>query len=117
MILEIKYYSFGRMIIGTKEYTSDLILDMEGHIQDNWWRKQGHYLSPEDIAAVLESAPKKIVIGTGANGRMAVSDQVIQVCQKKGIELEILPTAEAVTHFNCAVQAGIPVAGCFHLTC
>lgn len=117
MKLKINGYSFGRMLVGEREFTSDLILHSDGRIQDNWWRFQGHNLLPDDITTVLDAPPEKIVVGTGANGMMKVSERVLELCKNHGIEVEVCHTAAAVTGFNKAVEAGKVVAGCFHLTC
>jgi len=66
---------------------------------------------------VLDAPPKKLVIGTGTNGMMKVSERVLELCNSRGVEVEIWPTAKAVKGFNDAVEAGKIVAGCFHLTC
>jgi hypothetical protein len=50
--LKINGYSFGRMIVGEREFTSDLILHSDGRIQDNWWRSQGHSLLPDYSAQI-----------------------------------------------------------------
>lgn len=117
MKLKIDRYSFGRMTIGGKEFKSDLIIHPDGHIQDNWWRSQGHSLLPGDISTVLNAAPEKLIVGTGASGLMSVSDSVVELCEKCGMEIEACRTAKAVTRFNEAVEAGMVVAACFHLTC
>ncbi|MBE9509403.1 MAG: hypothetical protein IMY71_00885 [Bacteroidetes bacterium] len=117
MKLRIDGYSFGRMTVGGKEFTSDLIIHRDGRIQDRWWRAQGHNLLPDDITSVLDAGPEKLVIGTGAMGMMSVSESVLDLCEKRVIEVEVYRTAEAVKRFNKAVVAGTTVAACFHLTC
>lgn len=117
MKLRIDGYSFGRMTVGGREFTSDLILHPDGRIQDNWWRAQGHNILPVDITTVLDAVPEKLVIGTGASGMMRVSESVAELCKNRGIEVEVCPTAAAVTRFNEAKEAGTVIAGCFHLTC
>ena len=117
MKLRIDGYSFGRMTVGGKEFTSDLIIHLDGHIQDRWWRAQGHNLLPDDITSVLDAGPEKLVIGTGANGLMSVSESVLDLCENRGIEVEVYRTAEAVKRFNKAVEADRVVSACFHLTC
>lgn len=117
MKLRIDEYSFGRMTIGGKEFTSDLIIHRDGRIQDRWWRTQGHKLIPGDITTVFDTNPEKLVIGTGASGLMSVSESVLELCEKRGIEVEACRTAAAVTRFNEAVEADKSVAACFHLTC
>lgn len=115
--LRITEYTFGRITIGEKEFESDLIIHKDGQIQDNWWREQGHNLIPNDISTVIDNVPDKLVIGTGANGLMNVSEGVIALCENRGIDVEICRTAAAVVRFNDAAATGISVAGCFHLTC
>lgn len=114
---KIDGYAFGRMTIKGREYTSDLIIHADGRIQDSWWRAEGHCLVPDDIAAVLDSAPAKLVIGTGADGLMQVSAGVLEACRKRGIAIEAWRTAEAVRQYNRAAEEGGNVAACFHLTC
>ncbi|MHC4601672.1 MAG: Mth938-like domain-containing protein [Planctomycetota bacterium] len=117
MDLRIDHYAFGRMTVGGKKISSDLIIHADGRIQDNWWRQKGHNLVPEDLGEVLDAAPRTLVIGTGANGLMVVSESVFELCEARGIEVKACATADAVQRFNEAVQAGASVAACFHLTC
>jgi hypothetical protein len=117
MKLRIDEYSFGRMIIGGKDFASDLILYPDGHIQDNWWRTESHNLLPADVTTLLDAGPEKLVIGTGASGMMRVSESVVELCKDRGIEVEVCRTAVAVTKFNEAAEAGTVVAACFHLAC
>ena len=77
MKLRIDGYSFGRMTISGKEFTSDLIIYKDGRIKENWWRAQGHHLFPDDIASVIDAAPEMLVIGTGAMGLMKVSEALL----------------------------------------
>ena len=115
--IRINEYHFGRMIIGGKEYTSDLIIYPDGRIEDNWWRRQGHLLQPDDLTTVMNAGPGKLIVGTGAYGMMRVSEAVLNQCEKKRINLEIYPTSEASNKFNAAVGSNIILTACFHLTC
>ncbi len=81
------------MLVGEKEFLSDLIIHTDERIQDNWWRSKGHSLLSDDITTVLDVPPEKLVIGTGANGMMKVSERVLELCNSLGIEVEIYPTA------------------------
>jgi len=117
MKLRINGYSFGKMVVGGREFTSDLIIHPDGRIQDSWWRSKGHSLLPGDIATGLDAAPEKLIIGTGSSGMMRVSESVIEFCQNNGIKVKVNPTTAAVLRFNEAVESGTIVAACFHLTC
>ena len=114
--IKIDGYSFGRMSVGGREYTSDLILYTDGRIQDNWRRAQGHNLLPGDLTSVLGAVPEKLIIGTGASGLIRVSEGVVEACEKRGIEIEACPTPVAVTRFNESAEEGRLIAACFHLT-
>lgn len=117
MKLKINGYLFGKMTVGGRAFTSDLIIHPDGRIQDNWRRSQGHNLLLDDIITVLDTVPDKLVIGTGASGMMNVSGQVLELCKNHDIEVDVYNTAEAVERFNEAVEANLVVAACFHLTC
>ena len=105
------------MTISGKEFRSDLIIHPDGRIQDSWWRAQGHNLAPDDIRDVLDTAPEKLIIGTGASGLMSVSRNMMEWCEKHGVEVEVSRTAESVTRFNETAKTGTSIAACFHLTC
>lgn len=113
----IETYSFGHMVIDNNPYSSDLIIYPDGRIQDSWWRKEGHALQLDDIAAVIDAKPDIIVAGSGAVGFMkpikGLQSQLIEL----GIELIVQPTSKAYETFNMLHGKGKNVAGCFHLTC
>ena len=117
MKLRIDNYSFGRMTIGDKKFTSDVLIYPDGRIHGNWRRQRGHNLVPEDIISLLESAPQRLIIGTGNSGLMAVSPSVMERCHRIGTEVEVLSTGAAVKRFNEAAEGSVRVAACFHLTC
>jgi len=114
--MHIDSYSFGKMVIGGKEYTNDCLVFSE-RVRPEWWRKRGHLLSLEDLDSVLEAGPEVLVIGCGASGVMKVPDEVIEFLEAKGIRTEVYNTAEAVGCFNELEAKGEDVAGAFHLTC
>ena len=111
----IEDYSFGRIIIGGKTYTSDLVIYPD-HINDAWWRRQGHNLCLDDLRDVLAARPEVLVVGTGAHGIMQVPAEVRQRVAELGIELKVAPTGEACALFNAAAAHKKAVAA-LHLTC
>ncbi|NPA49159.1 MAG: hypothetical protein GXO20_04200 [Thermodesulfobacteria bacterium] len=116
MIPRIEDYSFGRIVISGKTYTSDVKIILD-RIVPNWWRREGHYLHPEDIEDILASEAEVLVVGTGAYGVMKIDPAVKEACAQRGMRLEAYKTAEAVKRFNALAEAGEKVAGAFHLTC
>jgi hypothetical protein len=114
--MHIDSYQFGEIVIEGKSYSSDCII-LGDSIQSNWWRKQGHSLSAEDIETIIAAKPSVLVVGCGASGLMKVTDRTEQVLKKHNIRLEALDTYKAVQKFNELSQAGVNVAAALHLTC
>ena len=50
--MNISGYRFGRIDIGGKTYTSDVIVTPE-RVIDGWWRQQGHALAVADLDDVV----------------------------------------------------------------
>lgn len=113
--MKITDYSFGRITIDGRTYTSDVIL-LPDNVHDGWWRKEGHSLSIEDLEEVVSARPEVLVVGTGAYGRMVVPEETRRWLEAQGIEVRIAPTAEATALLNELLVGG-NVAGAFHLTC
>ena len=111
----IDSFRFGQIAVAGQIYTSDLILLPE-RILPNWWRKSGHRLAIEDLAAVLQSAPEILIIGQGTNSRMLIPKETWQALAEARIEVLALPTPEACQRYNhlCSQHK---VAAALHLTC
>ena len=45
--MPVEHYSFGRITIDGKTYTSDVIV-IKGEVR-SWWRKEGHRVALDDI--------------------------------------------------------------------
>ncbi len=114
--MHIDSYQFGSIVIDEVSYSSDVII-LGDSVQSNWWRKQGHLLSAEDVQPIIEAKPSILVVGCGASGLMKVADQTRQLLQERDIQLEALDTHKAVQRFNELSQSGENVAAALHLTC
>ncbi len=111
----IEEYSFGRMVVAGKVYTSDLIL-FPDRIKDSWWRQSGHRLVLKDMEDVFTEELEMLVIGTGSYGVMKVDEEVQRCARSKGITLIIEKTEKAVERYN-AIFFRKKTIGAFHLTC
>jgi hypothetical protein len=113
--MKIDLYSFGKIIIKGKTYTSDVIIYPES-VDSSWWRKEGHYLQPVDLDKALSAKPDLLIIGTGHSGVMVVPEETILFIKSKGIEILVERTEKAVELYNSLSKARKVVAA-FHLTC
>lgn len=110
----IEGYSFGRIVIDGVEHSRDVIVLPE-RVVGNWWRKDGHSLVIEDLDDVLDELPRRLIVGCGANGRLEPHSSVIEALRKRGVQVEALPTGEAVRRYQESDPAG--TAAALHLTC
>ena len=114
--MHIDSYQFGKIVIDGVNYSSDCLI-LGDTVRPNWWRKQGHSLSVEDLQTVIEARPSVLVVGCGTSGLMKVPDQTRQVLQENDIQLEAFDTPKAVQRFNKLSQKGANAAAALHLTC
>ncbi len=112
----IDSYSFGRMTVGGKLFTSDLIIFPDGKIEASWWRLEGHRLQSEDIRKLIEVRPEIIIAGTGSSGLMRPSPELEHFLSDKKIRLIALPSREAAEVYNSLLETRA-IGACFHLTC
>jgi hypothetical protein len=107
-------YEFGSVKVDGQEERRDVIV-LPDRVVRNWWRKDGHELVLEDLLQVLDDLPERLVVGTGAYGRMKPDPKTLEQLAERGIDVEALPTAEAVALYNSLDPARAAVA--LHLTC
>jgi len=115
-MIKVDTYSFGKIVVNGKTYSADLILYPD-RIQENWWRRKGHYLQKEDLYGVEKSPCDTLVIGTGAHGAMEVSREAAEWLNHCHITWEKLPTGKACERTNRLIQEGKQVIAALHLTC
>ena len=108
--------SFGVIVIEGKQYTSDLIIYPDGHIEDSWYRRKGHGLSLDDISKLVESKPEVIIAGTGISGLMRPESGLDKLLLNKGIRFIAQPNQKAIKIYN-ELSSTKRVGACFHLTC
>jgi hypothetical protein len=110
----IDEYSFGRIVVDGEEQTRDVIL-LPGRLVTNWWRANGHILVLADLADVLEELPERLLVGTGAYAQMRPEPGTLEQLRKRGVEVEALPTDEAVQRYGELDPTH--TAAALHLTC
>ncbi len=111
----IESYSFGKIMIDGEEYTEDVII-FPDRVKSSWWRKKGHELQAEDLDSAIESEPEVLVVGTGAHGRMSITEKVRELIESEGIDLIVETTGEASKIYN-EISGEKETVAALHLTC
>lgn len=109
-------YSFGRIVIGGKTYTGDVIV-FPDRVHANWRRAMGHKLCSDDIAEVVGASPEVVVIGTGTAGLMKVLGEARDALEGVGAEVIVKRTGPACAAYNQLREEGRVVVAALHLTC
>jgi len=111
-------FRFGSLKIDGEEYTKDVILD-RGELRKRKkkmsrpFREQfGH--TPLSLEEDIPWKCKRLVIGTGMEGGLPVMDDVVAEAQRRGIELVIRKTPEAVQMLTDNPAATNAI---LHITC
>jgi hypothetical protein len=107
-------YSFGRVVVDGTAHTRDLIV-LPDRVVADWWRRDGHSLELEDLSEVADELPPRLILGCGAHGRLRPPAAVLEELRSRGVEVEPLPTAEAVQRY--ADSDPRTTAAALHLTC
>jgi hypothetical protein len=116
--MKITHYSFGKITIDGKTYTSDVIVYPD-KVDPSWWRKEGHYLQPVDLTDIINAEPDVLIIGTGASGVMQVPKETLDFVKSKRISFYVEMTRKAVNLFNklCQEKPDKKIIAALHLTC
>jgi hypothetical protein len=115
--MHIDQYRFGILVVDGREIHGDVLVT-PGGVQEHWWRREGHVLRLEDLGTALDPDLRWFVVGTGAYGRMRPAAGLERQLTERGVDMEVLPTADAVDRINGLLRAGAAGwAGALHLTC
>jgi hypothetical protein len=94
------HFAFGVIDIDGVSYEHDLVVD-RGEIQRRKKKASkkfretfGH--TPLSMEEKIPWKCTRLVIGTGAYGRLPVMDEVKREAKDRGVELVVLPTAKAI---------------------
>jgi hypothetical protein len=107
-------YSFGRIVVDGEEQTRDVIV-LPDRLLSDWWRREGHSLAIEDFREVEDELPEKLILGTGAHGQLRPPRAVIEELERRGIDVEVLRTDDAVRRYGELDERR--TAAALHLTC
>jgi hypothetical protein len=98
--MRFNHFTFGAIDIDGVTYDHDLVIDRgEIHPRKKKASKKFRETFGHTPLSLEEDIPWKctrLVIGTGAYGRLPVMDDVKRKARERGVQLVVLPTAEAI---------------------
>ncbi|MEW6568891.1 MAG: MTH938/NDUFAF3 family protein [Chloroflexota bacterium] len=106
---------FGWVVIDGRRYTRDVIV-FPDHVLGDWWREQGHVLSPSDLQSVLDDPPEILVVGLGHLSRMHIRPEATDRLKRIGVQVIDRATPEACETYN-RLRLDRRVVAALHLTC
>jgi hypothetical protein len=98
--MRISHFAFGTLEIDGVTYEHDVVID-HGEIQKRKKKASKKYRdafghTPLSAEENLPWGCNRLIIGTGAYGRLPIMDDVKHEADKRGVKLIVLPTAKAI---------------------
>lgn len=116
--MRISHFAFGVVEIDGVTYEHDVVIDRD-EVQKR--KKKASKRFRDDFGhtplSLEENIPwrcARLVIGTGAYGRLPIMDNVKKEAAKRGVKLLVLPTAEAIEVLQKGTRETNAV---LHVTC
>jgi len=102
--MHIQNFTFGEISIDGSAYEYDVMID-RGELRKRRKKPSKKYRddyghTPLSIEEEIPWKCKRLVIGTGAYGNLPVMKEVKKEAQRRNVDLEILPTQEAIEVLN-----------------
>ena len=117
--MKARLVTFGLVEIDGQTYDRDVLVEL-GRVSPRRKKaskpqrdRYGH--TPLTTAEPLPWRCRRLIIGTGVEGRLPVAPDVIEEAGRRGVELLMLPTAEACARLSAADVD--ETAAVLHVTC
>jgi hypothetical protein len=116
--MRFRQFTFGSIEVDGTTYDHDVVID-RGRVRKRrkgpskpFRSTYGH--TPLSSAEDIPWSCERLVIGSGAAGALPVSEDMIEEAARRGVELVIVPTAQALEELERASKGTNAV---LHLTC
>jgi hypothetical protein len=117
--MKAELIGFGQIQIEGQRYDHDVVIDA-GHVSRRHKGPskglRGHFgHTPLSMAEEIPWGGRRLIVGTGASGRLPIAPEVEAEAGRRGIEIEALPTRDA-----CRLLADLrpkDVYAILHVTC
>jgi len=118
--MKIESTTFGVITIDGRTYEHDVVVRLSGEVVRRKKKLSkklygtSHVLSKDEAKFVFEKGCDQVVIGSGQMGNVRLSPEAEAYFERKGCEVLLKPTPEAIRVFN---RSGAKRIGLFHVTC
>lgn len=120
MIPKIDKTVFGSITVEGVLYDHDVLIRLSGDIKKRKKKLSkavygtSHVISIDEAKFVYEDKAEAIIIGSGQNGTVKLSDEAKEYFDKKKCKVKLLATPEAIALWN---KSDGQIIGLFHVTC
>jgi hypothetical protein len=112
--------TFGAIMIDGEEIEHDVLIRLSGKVKKRKKKLSkavygtSHTISLAEAEHVFEKGAERLIVGTGQQGNVRLSDEAAAYFKDRKLEVELLLTPDAIRRWNKAKGATI---GLFHVTC
>lgn len=112
--------AFGSITIEGTAFEHDVIIRLDSQVKKRKKKLSksvygtSHVVSLAEAKHVYEEGTKRLIIGTGQYGNVALSEEATDYFKDKHCQVDLLPTPEALETWN---ESSGAVIGLFHVTC
>jgi hypothetical protein len=112
--------TFGSITIEGTVFAHDVVIGLNGQVEKRKKKLSkklygtSHILSLDEAKHIYKPGAKRLLIGTGQEGNVRLSDEATDYFKRAQCRVDLLPTPAAIRAWN---ESEGPVMGLFHVTC
>lgn len=112
--------TFGSITIGGEHLDHDVLIRLDGQVKKRKKKLSkavygtSHIISLDEARHVYEEGARRLIIGTGQNDSVRLSDEAARYFQRRQCQVELFPTPQSIQAWN---ERDGTVIGLFHVTC
>lgn len=117
--MKARLLGFGALEIDGRRYDEDVVIE-RGQVRKRKKKPSRPYRdtyghTPLSAAEAIPWHGRRLIVGTGAQGALPVMPEVVEEARRRGIELVIVPTAEACELIRSCPSGDVDAV--LHVTC
>lgn len=111
---------FGSITVGGTRIEHDVVIRLSGEVTKRKKKLSkvvygtSHTVSLAEAEQIFEKGAERLIVGTGQNNMVTLSDEAAEYFAKKDVAVDLSPTPKAIERWN---DARGRVIGMFHVTC